>query len=136
MDRWSILAPLGRTIAALLFVGSTLDASGIYAELAEKNFPAPEVVSLATIAFELAAATCLTLGFQTRLASLALAAFCFVASSIFHFNPQVPSEFHQWAKDISLGGALLCLASMPPTPFSLDNLRARRRRPLGRQIEH
>jgi putative oxidoreductase len=130
VERWGILAPVGRIIASLLFFGSTItdlfDPSGINAELAAKHFPLPHIVSPATILFQLVAATCLVLGFQTRWAALALALFCFIASSIFHFDPKVPTEFHQWAKDISLGGALLVLVAMPPSPFSLDRLRAKR----------
>lgn len=125
---FNLIDPIGRLLASSLFLGSSANHITKWSEsldiVAARGLPVPSLMLGAAVATELAGAFCLILGWNTRLAALALAGFSIVATSLFHANFAVETEFHMFAKDLALGGALLCLAMREPGPFSLDGRKA------------
>ena len=125
--RLELLDPVGRFLAASLFLGSGCDHIANWAKsldvIAARGLPVPVACLGIAVVVELAGAICLVLGWRTRVAAFALAAFSVIATSLFHAHFGIESEAHLLAKDIALAGALLCLAARPPGPFSLDHRR-------------
>ena len=59
-------------------------------------------------------------GFQTRLAALALAAFCVVTAMLYHFVPADQMQMTQFLKNLGLAGGYLLLANARSGAFSVD----------------
>jgi putative oxidoreductase len=79
------------------------------------------------IATELGCGALILIGWQTRLAGLALSGFCIVAAAIFHTKFSDTNQVLHFAKDIALAGAFLFVAGRGAGRFSLDAVFARRR---------
>ncbi len=117
----------GRIMLALMFVLTGFHflqnyqwALGI---LATKGIPG--LLLAPTIALLIGAGTCVIIGWQTRVAALALAAFTLLAGSIYHNQIGDPNDFNHLMKNISMAGGLLCLVRFGAGEFSLDNRRRR-----------
>lgn len=95
----------------------------------------PAATALAYLAglFELVAGLAILVGFQTRIASYLLAAFCVVTAFVFHSGainvPDFPpaangllTVFNQimMMKNVTIAGAFLVLAGFGPGALSLD----------------
>jgi len=80
----------------------------------------PAVLLPVAIATELGCGTLLLLGWQTRLAALALSGFCLVTAAIFHTKFSDGNQVLHFAKDIALAGAFLFVAGRGAGRFSLD----------------
>jgi putative oxidoreductase len=74
----------------------------------------------ATAIFEVVAGIAILVGFQTRLASLALAAFCIVAAAIFHNNFGDQVQMILFMKNITIAGGFLVLAQAGAGSISVD----------------
>ncbi len=72
------------------------------------------------IALEAIGALALILGWQTRLAALALAAFTLLAGLLFHSNFQDQMQMIMFMKNIAITGGLLLLAAHGAGTWSLD----------------
>lgn len=110
-----------------LFFGLTKFAGlgGTAGYIASQGLPAPMVLAFATAALETLGGLALLLGFQARIAALALAGFTLLASVIFHAFWAVPPEsaFVQqlmFTKNLALTGGLLMVAALGSGPLSLD----------------
>jgi putative oxidoreductase len=79
------------------------------------------------IATELGCSALIFIGWQTRLAALALSGFCIIAAAIFHAKFSDTNQVLHFAKDIALAGAFLVVAGRGAGRFSLDAVFARRR---------
>ena len=75
----------------------------------------PAILVYLAFAVKLLGGLAVIVGFQTRLAALALAVFTLLTAFIFHF----PIDPHFW-KEISMIGGLLILAAAGPGGLSLD----------------
>lgn len=96
--------------------------------IASQGLPMPGVLAFLTAALETLGGLALIVGFQARIAALALAGFTLLASVIFHAFWAVPAEqaFVQqllFNKNIALTGGLLMLAALGAGPLSLDSRR-------------
>jgi putative oxidoreductase len=92
--------------------------------VSDRGLPFPGLCLAIAIAVQFSGAVSFVLGWHTRFAAVVLAGFAIFATSLFHTNFAVESEAHMFAKDIALGGALLCLALRSPGPLSLDHRRS------------
>jgi putative oxidoreductase len=119
---------LGRSLIALMFFWSgwtaLSDIEGTAAYFASLGFPLPVPVTIATGVFEIVAPLMLLLGWQTRLAAAALAAFAVVASFTGHFG-QGEGAMAFWhtqmlLKDIAVAGGLIGFAVHGAGAWSLD----------------
>ncbi len=114
-----------------LFFGLTKFASlpGTAGYIASVGLPLPMAGAVFAAALETLGGLALLLGWQARIAALALAGFTLVASLLFHAFWAVPAEqaFVQqlmFTKNLALTGGLLMLTALGAGPLSLD---ARRR---------
>jgi putative oxidoreductase len=77
------------------------------------------------IALEIGGGIALVVGFLTRWAALALAAFCIVSALLFHFNFGDQAQMINFMKNFSIAGGMLMLFVHGPGAFSVDAKRAR-----------
>ncbi len=83
------------------------------------------------IALELAGAAALILGWQTRWAALALAAFSVVSGLLFHADFGDQTQSILFMKNLAMAGGLLLLVAHGPGALSLDQRRATSARHSG-----
>lgn len=123
------LSLVGRLLLALLFLpagfGKLTGFAGTVGYIASVGLPLPQVGAVLAIVVEILGGIALIVGFQTRLASLALAAFTLVATFFFHAYWAAPAEqqFMQqlmFFKNIAVVGGLLTLAAWGAGNWSLD----------------
>ena len=110
MEKWFNVA--GRALLAQVFVisglGKIAGYAGTQAYMASAGVPGallPLVIIL-----ELAGGLALLIGFKTRWAALALAAFSIVSAAIFHSNLGDQMQMVMFLKNLALAGGLLVLA--------------------------
>ncbi len=72
------------------------------------------------IALELLAGAALVIGYQVRLAALALAAFSVGSAFLFHFQLADQMQFIMFFKNLAMAGGLLVLAVNRPGAWTLD----------------
>lgn len=121
---------IGRVLLAIIFVMSGLekvmDLGATAAAIGGKDLPMPQVLAVAAAAVELGGGLLIIVGWQTRLASLALAIFCAVAAYFFHdFWHYPPGVEHtdnmiHFMKNVSMIGGLLALCAVGAGRYSLD----------------
>jgi putative oxidoreductase len=123
-----LLLLVGRCLIALMFLWSgwtaLSDISGSAAYFESLGFPLPTLVTVGTGVFEIAAPLMLVVGWQTRLAAAALAAFAVIASLAGHYG-QGEGAMAFWhtqmlLKDIAVAGGLLAFAVYGAGSLSLD----------------
>ena len=73
------------------------------------------------IVFEVFAAIAIIVGFQTRLAALALAGFTLVSAVIFHGNLGDQTQFIMFMKNVAIAGGFLFLVANGAGALALDN---------------
>jgi putative oxidoreductase len=124
-----LTALVGRILLVGLFLlggwGKVNGLDGTANYIASKGLPMPQVLAMASAAVELIGAILIVIGFKTRLAALALAAFTLAASVIFHNYWAVPEaarsmQYLLFTKNIGILGGLLVLAAFGPGRYSVD----------------
>lgn len=129
----SVLLALGRLLVAFMFLFSgwtaLSDIGSTAAYFGSLGFPLPTLVAIGTGIFEIVAPLLLLVGWQTRLAAAALAAFSIVASLTGHLG-QGEGEMAFWhtqmlLKDIAVSGGLIAYAVYGAGALSLDARLAR-----------
>jgi putative oxidoreductase len=118
----------GRAMLGLLFVIEAFSKLSAY-DLAARYMTAygmPVQLLPAAIALELGAGIMVMVGWHTRIAALALSAFCVVVAVIFHTRFSDLNQFIHFKKDIALAGAFLVVWARGAGAYSLDAFRARR----------
>ncbi|MGC8202401.1 DoxX family protein [Aliiroseovarius sp. PTFE2010] len=135
MDTLKIYAaPAGRVLLALIFLISGLqklgDPAGNAAYIASGGLPG--FLVWPTIAVELIGAIALIVGYQTRLAALALAGFTLLAGVLYHLIPAGAAEgmaaqmqMIMFLKNLSITGGLLFVIAMGAGPVSMEGRMAR-----------
>ena len=118
-----------RLLLALMFVlaGASKfgNLAGTAGYIASKGLPMPMVLAFATATLELVGGLAIVVGFQARLAALALALFTLLASILFHNFWAVPADQQMvqqlmFMKNVSVAGGLLLLFSLGTGPASID----------------
>ena len=118
----------GRILLSAMFIFSGamkyIDVPGTAAHIAEKGLPVPEFLAVATGTFEVIAGLAILIGWQTRLASWALAGFCILAGLLFHNfwayegREQVAQMLNLF-KNITIAGGFLVLSVYGPGRYAL-----------------
>ena len=126
------LVTIGRILLGLFFLvlglaklKGVMDAGGVTqlaGYIGSRGLPQPQILAVATIAFEVLGGLALIFGFLTTPIAFAMAAFCLATAMFFHNFWSFPAEqflaqFQNFMKNIGLAGAYLVLAG--------DNIRAR-----------
>jgi putative oxidoreductase len=93
--------------------------------IASKGLPLPGVLAFLTAALEVVGGIALAIGFQARIAALALALFTLLASILFHNFWAMPADqaFVQqlmFMKNLAVAGGLLFVFSLGAGPASVD----------------
>jgi putative oxidoreductase len=116
-------SPLGRTLLALIFVMSGVSKITAYAGTQGymEAFGVPGIVLPLVILVEIGAGLALALGWQARLAALALAGFSLVSGIIFHGDFGDQMQMIMFMKNLSMAGALLFIVANGPGLLALDN---------------
>jgi putative oxidoreductase len=118
---------VGRILMAQIFLLSGL-AKFMNGEAMAQGLVAlglPAVLIYAAAVLEVAGALALIVGYQTRLAALALSGFCVIAGILFHnqFADQV--QLVMFMKNLAMAGGLLFLVRDGAGAYSLDARAAR-----------
>lgn len=123
---------VARLLLALMFVLAGLnkfaDLAGTAGYIAGNGLPMPMVLAVATAALEVFGGLAIIVGFQARLAALALAIFTVLASFLFHNFWAMPADqaFVQqlmFMKNLSVAGGLLLVFALGAGPASFDSRR-------------
>jgi len=113
------------------------DIAGTAGYIATVGFPAATLLAWLAAIFEVVAGLAVLVGFQTMVASLALAVFCVFTALVFHSGPIVLPDVPQAANDmltmmnqgmmtknLMIAGGFLALAVAGPGAWSVDARRA------------
>ena len=130
MNAGQQVAPLiGRILVAAIFLWSGIGKIGGFAGtagyMASKGLPMAEVLLVITILVEVGASILIIIGYQTRLAALALLLWMIPVTLIFHAFWAVPADQVQmqminFFKNLGLMGAMLLLIGFGPGVYSVD----------------
>jgi putative oxidoreductase len=119
----------GRILLSAMFIFSGamkfIDVPGTAGHIAEKGLPAPELLAIASGSFEILAGTAVLIGWQTRIASWALAAFCIVAGVLFHNfwaydGQEQVAQMLNLFKNVTIAGGFLVLAAYGPGRYAIE----------------
>jgi putative oxidoreductase len=125
----SVSALVGRALLASLFIPAGFakfgDVAGSMAYTASGGLPG--WLAVPALALEIVGGIAILVGFQTRWAAFALAAFTLVAAYLFHYIPSQTltgaDAFVQnllFTKNVAVAGGLLVLAGLGAGALSLD----------------
>lgn len=122
----TIAVLIGRVLLAAIFIISGLSKIGNYTGTAAYMASAgvPGILLPLVILLEVGGGLALVLGWRTRLAAVALAAFSLVAAFLFHNHWQDQTQLIMFLKNLAIAGGFLVLAAGGPGPLSLDARRS------------
>ncbi|NNC00840.1 DoxX family protein [Corallococcus exiguus] len=125
----SPLVLLGRLMLALIFVVEGWGKLTHYAETAQymANFGVSRALLPFVILVEFGGGILVAIGFLTRGAALALAAFCLLTAFIFHTQFADPDQLVQFYKNVAIAGGFLTLAAFGAGSLSIDAWQGQRR---------
>lgn len=119
---WAAL--LARILLVALFLitglGKLADPVGTIGYIASVGLPLPTLAFGGAVAVELLGGLAVLIGFKTRLAALAIAAFSVVAAAAFHNQLSDQIQMIMFLKNFSIAGGFLLLAAFGPGRYSLD----------------
>ncbi len=117
---------LGRLLLGGIFLLSGLNKIGGYAGTQGYMEAAgvPGALLPLVILTEALGGLAVIVGYQTRLAALALAGFSLLAAFIFHFQPDNQMQMINFMKNLGLAGAFLILVRAGAGPLSLEARKA------------
>ena len=101
-------------------LGKFGDIGGTAGYLSSVGLTAGTLLAWGAAIFETLAGLAILVGFQTRLASWALAAFCVVSGIIFHNNFGDQMQMIMFMKNLAIAGGFLSLAVSGAGAWSLD----------------
>ncbi|MCA1444119.1 DoxX family protein [Ensifer sp. IC4062] len=133
----NVIVLIGRILLSIMFImsgfGKLTDPAATAGMITGAGWPAATALAYLAGLFELVAGVAVLVGFQTRIASYLLAAFCLVTGLVFHNGainvPDFPpaangllTVFNQimLMKNITIAGAFLVLAAFGPGALSVD----------------
>ena len=121
----NLLELVGRILLSLIFFTSGLSKIGGYAATQGymESQGVPGMLLPLVIVLELLAPLLIAVGWQTRLAALALAAFSVAAAVLFHADFGNQMQMIMFMKNISIAGGFLLLAAHGAGAWSLDRRR-------------
>ena len=115
-----------RVLLALLFIvaglGKLGDVAGFTGYMVSGGIPA--VFAWPTILLEVLGGLAILIGFQTRIAALALAGFTLLAAVLYHFVPADQMQMTMFLKNLAITGGLLLLAQHGAGKLSVDGRKA------------
>jgi putative oxidoreductase len=115
-------ALVGRLLLASLFLlEATSKIRGYDLAVAYmERFSVPSGLLPLAILVELGGALLLAIGWQARLAALALAIFSILAAVLFHFNLADRNQVLHFEKDLAIAGGLLVVFAFGPGAYAIE----------------
>ena len=115
-------ALVGRLLLVLIFIQSGYGKIGGYDGTVKYMASAgvPGLLLPLVIAVELGAGLLVAIGYQTRLAAIALAGFTLLSALLFHFNLGDQMQAIQFMKNLSITGGFLMLFANGAGAWSVD----------------
>jgi putative oxidoreductase len=119
----SALDVLARLLLAALFLYDGWIVVNNYGATAEylAQFGVPPLLLIPALVLQVGGGLLIAVGWNTRLAALALSLFCISTALIFHNQFSDPNEAIQFWKDLAIAGGLLVLTAHGAGTFSLDS---------------
>ena len=119
---------IGRLLLAALFILEGWSKVRGYRAAADymDAYGVSSVLLPAVIALELGGGLAIAVGWQTRLAALALSVFCVLAAVLFHADLASRGQLLHFEKDLAIAGGFLVLAVAGAGRWSLDEALERR----------
>lgn len=116
-------APIGRLLLAMIFVMSGLGKISSYAGTQGymEAMGVPGVLLPLVILIEVIGGLAIILGWQTRVAAIALAGFSIVAAALFHSDFGDQMQMIMFMKNTAIAGGFLLLFAHGPGAYALDN---------------
>ena len=114
---------LGRLMLAALFLNDGWTVVNNYGATAEylSQFGVPPLMLIPALILQVVGGLLVAVGWNTRLAALALSFFCISTALIFHNQFDDPNEVIQFWKDLAIAGGFIILAAHGAGAFSLDS---------------
>jgi len=114
---------LGRLLLAALFLFDGWTVVNNYGEAADylSQFGVPPLLLVPALVLQVVGGLLVAVGWNTRLAALALSLFCISTALIFHNQFGDSNEEIQFWKDLAIAGGFLVLAAHGAGAFSLDS---------------
>lgn len=115
---------IGRILVAAIFIisgfGKLTAIGGTAGYFGSMGLPLPMVTAIVVGLVELLGGLALAIGYQTRIAALALAAFTFASAFVAHFDLADQMQFIQFMKNMAITGGFLFLSVRGAGALSLD----------------
>ncbi|NOR62539.1 MAG: DoxX family membrane protein [Rhodobacteraceae bacterium] len=115
--------PVGRVLIAMMFVmagfGKIVDYAGTQGYM--EMMGVPGALLPLVIITEIGGGLAIILGWQTRLAALALAGFSLISAVIFHADFADQMQMTMFLKNVSIAGGFLFLVAHGAGAYALDN---------------
>jgi len=120
---YTFSAPIGRLLLAIMFLMSGLSKIGNFAGTQGymEAMGVPGALLPLAIALEVLGGLAIIIGWQTKIASVALASFCVVSAALFHNDFSNQSEMIMFMKNVTIAGGFLLLIAHGPGAYALDN---------------
>jgi len=119
---------IGRVLLSIIFIMAGISKLGAVAGtagyMASMGIPLPSISVWLVIALEIFGGIAILLGFFTRYAAWALAAFCVVSGYLGHFQPEDQMQMTMFMKNLAMAGGYMALAAAGAGAFSIDARRA------------
>jgi putative oxidoreductase len=126
---------IGRALMATIFIDEGCGKIGHYSDVAGYmvDHGVTSLLLPLVILTELGGGLMILGGLMTRWAAIALAGFSILAALIFHSDGADAGQTINFQKNLAIAGGFLVLAALGPGAWSLDNWRARARKPASVQ---
>jgi putative oxidoreductase len=125
----NVILLVARILLSVMFIMAGLqkfgDLGGTAGYISSVGLPAGSVLAVLTAIFEVVGGLAILVGFQTRLFSYLLAAFCVVASIFFHANFADMNQMLFFMKNVTIAGGFLALSVAGAGGISIDGRRGR-----------
>ena len=119
---------IARILLALIFILAGFskfgNIEGTAGYIGSVGLPMGTLLAWASAVFEVLAGFAILVGFQTKLACWALAAFCIVSAAIFHNNFADQIQMILFMKNLAMAGGFLALSVAGPGNLSVDARRS------------
>lgn len=120
----SVILLIARILLSVIFIMAGLQKFGNIAGTAgyigSVGLPAGMALAWAAAIFETVAGILILIGFQTKLTSWALAAFCLFTAVVFHNNFADMIQGILFMKNLAIAGGFLALSVSGPGSISVD----------------
>lgn len=115
---------VGRILVGILFIIAAYikfkGYDGTIAYFTRLGLPAASIMAPLVTLFEVLAGVMLIVGYQTRIAALALGVFVVVAAFIAHTNFGDGNQLNHFLKNVAIAGGCLALFVSGPGAYSVD----------------